>query len=109
MVGQLARDACVLAGDQVGRRQHFEGAQGDVAQIADRRGDKVKPGRKRGCDRLAPPEHVVAGRALGGGGSRPCRRGRGHAGSLATIPFRVIAGAEKAIFFIWLTDNRQNA
>ena len=58
---------------------------------------------------IAAVEHVVPGRMVGGDPSRPCWRGRRHGRSLAAIPSCVIAGAEKAMLFIWLTDNRQNA
>jgi hypothetical protein len=44
VAGELGEDARVLGGDQVGRAQHVERAQGDVAQIADRRCDNVKAG-----------------------------------------------------------------
>ena len=47
MVEQLAGDAGVLAGDQVGAGQGFERAHGDVAQVADRGGDEVQAGRQR--------------------------------------------------------------
>jgi hypothetical protein len=41
---QLGEDARVLARDQVGGAQHVERAQGDVAQVADRRRDNVQAG-----------------------------------------------------------------
>ncbi len=41
-LGQLAGDAGILAGDAVGRRQGFQRAQADVAEIADRRGNEIK-------------------------------------------------------------------
>ena len=43
-VEQLVRDAGILAGDQVGAGQRLQGAQRDVAEIADRGGDDVQPG-----------------------------------------------------------------
>ena len=39
---QGAADAGVLAGHPVGQGQHVDGAQGDVGQVADRRGDDVE-------------------------------------------------------------------
>ena len=60
VVEELAGDARVLAGDQVGGRQHFERPQRDVAQVADRGGDNMQPaGERRRYDRLAL-QHVSA-------------------------------------------------
>ena len=42
VVEQLLRLARVLAGDAVDRAQDAQGAQGDVLQIADGRGDEVE-------------------------------------------------------------------
>ena len=39
---QLGGDARVLAGDDVGLAKRVEGAQRDIAEIADRRGDDEK-------------------------------------------------------------------
>ena len=51
MLGQLAGDAAVLAGDHVGGGERLQRAQADVAQIADRGGDQIEPGgRRRGLD-----------------------------------------------------------
>ncbi len=52
-VEQFAGDAGVLAGDQVGAGERFQRAQRDVAEIADRGGNDMQPGRKlRHVDRL---------------------------------------------------------
>ncbi len=68
-VEQLAGDAGVLAGDQVGAGQRFQRAQRDVAEIADRGGDDMQPGRK-----LADVDRLAAKR-VSGVASRSCRRG----------------------------------
>ena len=47
MVEQLLRLARVLAGDAVDRAQDAQGAQGDVFQVADGRGDEVEAGGER--------------------------------------------------------------
>ena len=47
MIEQLLRLAGVFAGDAVHVAQHVQGAQGDVAQIADGRGHQIKAGGKR--------------------------------------------------------------
>ena len=44
MVEQLLRLARVFAGDAVGAREHVEGAQGDVAEVADGRCDEIEAG-----------------------------------------------------------------
>jgi hypothetical protein len=44
---ELCGDARVFAGNKVYVSQHIESAQGDVAQVADRRRHHVKPGSKR--------------------------------------------------------------
>ena len=45
---QLAGDAGVLGQHQVGGGQHVERAQGDVAQVPDRRRHQIEAGRQRG-------------------------------------------------------------
>ena len=47
VVEQLLRLAGVFAGDAVGTAQHIEGAEGDVAKVADGRGDEVEAGGER--------------------------------------------------------------
>ena len=47
-VEQLARNSGVLAGDQVAAGERLERAQGDVAEVPDRRRDQIKPGRGTG-------------------------------------------------------------
>jgi hypothetical protein len=47
VAGELGEHARVLADDHVGRAQDVKRAQGDVTQIADRRGDNMQPGRQR--------------------------------------------------------------
>ena len=42
MLGELAGDAAVLAGDHVGGGQRLERAQADVAQVPDRRRHQIK-------------------------------------------------------------------
>ena len=44
VVEQLLRLAGVFAGDAVDALEHIEGAQGDVAEVADGRGDEVEAG-----------------------------------------------------------------
>ena len=54
VVEQPARDAGVLAGDDVGRGERFQRPDGDVAQVPDRGCDKMQAGREpRGLDRPA--------------------------------------------------------
>ena len=47
VIEQAGRHAGVLAIDHIGGSEGFEGAQGDVAQIADRGGDDIEAGRQR--------------------------------------------------------------
>ena len=47
VAGELGEHARILAGDQVGRAQDVEGAQRDVAQVADRRGNNMQARRQR--------------------------------------------------------------
>ena len=47
MIQQLLRLPRVFAGNAVHAPQHIERAQGDVAQVADGRGDEIKAGRER--------------------------------------------------------------
>ncbi len=47
VVEQLLRLARVFAGDAVGALEDVEGAQGDVAQVADGGGDEVEAGGER--------------------------------------------------------------
>ena len=58
--------------------QHFERAERDVAQIADRRGDQVEAGRKWRCRGGMPIKDIAAARALP---PERERRGFGCAGS----------------------------
>ena len=44
VVEQLLRLAGVFAGDAVGALENIEGAQSDVAEVADGRGDEVEAG-----------------------------------------------------------------
>ncbi|MGO9797418.1 MAG: hypothetical protein ACLPLZ_15080, partial [Terracidiphilus sp.] len=44
MIQKFLGLARVVAGDAVYAAQHLEGAEGDVAEIADRSGDEVKAG-----------------------------------------------------------------
>ncbi|GGB60093.1 hypothetical protein GCM10011505_46040 [Tistrella bauzanensis] len=53
MAQQPAGGAGILAQHQIGRRQHLQRPRGHVAQIADRRCDRVESGIKRPC-RLCP-------------------------------------------------------
>ena len=48
MLHQLAGDARVLAGHRVAAPQRLDRAQGDVAQVANRRRDDVEAGSQRG-------------------------------------------------------------
>ena len=47
MLGELAGDAAVLAGDDVGGGENFQSAQTDIAQVSDRRRDQIKRWRRR--------------------------------------------------------------
>jgi hypothetical protein len=47
MAGELGKHTRILAGDQVGFAQDVEGAQRDVAQVADRRGNNMQPRYQR--------------------------------------------------------------
>jgi hypothetical protein len=47
VVQQLLRLACVLAGDAAHLLEDFKSTQGDVAKVADRRGDQIKTGSER--------------------------------------------------------------
>src|SRR5262245_553548 len=47
-VGELARDAGVLAGDQVRGCQSLEGTQRDIAEVADRRRHEIEAAREGG-------------------------------------------------------------
>jgi len=68
VVDQLAGDAGILAGDEVGRRQGLERPQRDVAQIADRGCHHMQAARQRGrVDRLALEEVPPGGRRGAGG------------------------------------------
>jgi hypothetical protein len=59
MPGKLGEHARILTGDQVGRAQHVEGAQRDIAQVADRRGDNMQPGLQRRFTRRLPAGSLV--------------------------------------------------
>ena len=102
MVEQLAGDARVLAGDQVGGGQRFERPQRDVAQVADRGRDQMQAaGEPRRLDRLAGERCSAASGALSSSVM---------AATLAGVPRRVIRRVlEFVILFIWLTFNRQYA
>ena len=67
-VQQRGAVARVLAGDRIDEREHMQGAQRDVGQIADRRGDDVERGRGilltgggrgRGLDELRSLEQLM--------------------------------------------------
>jgi len=47
VVQQLLRLACVFAGYPVSAFEYIKGAQRNVAQVADRRGDQIKAGGER--------------------------------------------------------------
>ena len=70
IASSLARHPCVLRGDEVAGLQHIQRPQGDVAGIADGRGDDIKPGRQA--------LRIAAGRIRF---IQPCR-------SLRGLPFR---------------------
>ena len=54
MVEQLPRHPRILAGNHVSRSEGLQRPERDVAQVADRGGDEVQPGRKpRRLDRLS--------------------------------------------------------
>jgi hypothetical protein len=65
----------VLAGDQIDATEQIDGAQGDVAEIADRRRHQIEAGRRRFTSRrrLGRLGRLIARRP---GVSRPCRRFR---------------------------------
>src|SRR5262245_11584482 len=77
-VEEFAGDARVLAGNEVGGGEHLQRSHGDVAQIADRRGDQIEAGRERRCDGRLAVEDILTGGAVaeraggwGGGCGRP--------------------------------------
>jgi hypothetical protein len=74
VIGELAGDARVLAGDEIGGGQNFERPQGHVAQVADRSCHQIEPGRERGRRDGLPGEQVGARAALA---ARSRRRGVG--------------------------------
>ncbi len=85
VIEKLAGHPRVLAGNQVGRCQHFERPHGDVTQIADRGGDQVEAACQRWCnDRLAL-QHVAAagGTVAACRGRWPLRGGLAHGGTVA--------------------------
>ena len=61
MRGKLGEHARILAGDQVGRAQHVEGAQRDIAHVTDRRGDNMQPGLQRRFTRRLPAGSLAPG------------------------------------------------
>src|SRR5262249_2625825 len=62
-VEKLARDARVLAGDQVHARQNLQGAQRDVTKIADRSRNHVQSRLGTSCcDRLSGQDVATRGR-----------------------------------------------
>ena len=63
-VEKLAGDARVLARDEVGGGEHLQRPHGDVAQIADRGGDQIEPGRQRRCGGRVAVEDIMAGGAV---------------------------------------------
>ena len=80
MVEQLAGDAGVLAGDQVGAGQHLQRPHGDVAQVADRGGDQMQAGRQRWRGhRLAMEDIAPGGPIAGRPGGRSGGCGAPHA------------------------------
>jgi hypothetical protein len=80
MVEELAGDAGILAGDEIGRRQHLQRPHGNVAQIADRSGDQVQPGRqRRRHDRLPVQQVAPCGLIARGGAVGGCGSARSHA------------------------------
>src|SRR5690606_5022274 len=66
MVEQAGRHSRVFTKDYRGGGQGFERPYGDVAQVADRRGDDIEAGRKRGSGE-------------GGAGDEIALRSVGHA------------------------------
>ena len=80
----------VLGGEQVGGGEHVEGAQRDVAGVADRRRDEVEPGRERGA---AGP----AGRRVGPVAVHSSFTFRGPDRSVPTAACPQIADAEVTV------------
>src|SRR5947209_2354593 len=79
-VEQFARDAGVFTGDQVGAGEGLQRAQGDIAEIADRRGNQIEPRRKpRTLDRLVGNDEAADGAFL-------------IARSIARMLARIVAG-----------------
>jgi hypothetical protein len=78
VIKELAAPARILARNHVGGGQDFERAEGNVAQIADRRGDQVEAGRNWRCRGGMPIEDITAARTLP---PKRERRGFGCAGS----------------------------
>ena len=67
MVEELLGLAGVFAGDAVGAAKDVKGAEGDVFEIADGRGDKVEAGGERATVDLGIIGfRTVDGRTLGG-------------------------------------------
>jgi hypothetical protein len=60
---QPRRDARVLAGDEIGRRERRERAQRHVTQVADRRRYQVEPGRERPRGKFVALDTVNLGSA----------------------------------------------
>jgi len=58
---QPGGDAGVLAGDEVGGRQRLERPQRDIAEIPDRGGDQIEPGRQRAGRHFVSRHHIAAG------------------------------------------------
>ncbi len=100
MVEEPAGDTGVLAGDEVGGRQHLERPERDVAQVPDRGGDQVKPALERRCDGRQAVHHIAAmrpgGRVRGCGIAALCVDGRAtcHPPILAPLD-----GAPKSLSF----------
>ena len=108
-VEQFARDAGVFTGDQVGAGEGLQRAQGDVAEIADWRGNEIQPRRKpRTLDRLVGNDEAADGAVIVVRIVAGCVANREAHCRHSSVAFaKRHSRAKFIIFFIWLTIRRQ--